>query len=102
MIEHSAKEALILFVLGIYEIFAYSFLIMLFWGWFLIPIFKNLPTIGFGAAVGLGILATFLRDDWAHDLVYEKDPNHANFYKLVRPLFYLLVGSIVQLILVNS
>ena len=88
-----------LFVSMILLIVAKGAITVLFWGWFIVPIF-NAPPINIASALGIVILVTFLTKGVSHKKTIDEDIDEiaADFFKsAVQLAGFLGLGWITHL-----
>ncbi len=82
-----------------YIILAYSVVLYLFWGWFVLTVFEGLPELTLGMSVGLIMISNVFKSRGSVVIKEElKDKDKVNGL-LVLPWMLLLVGYILHLVI---
>lgn len=87
----------LVFLLGWYLLFSYSFVAMKFYGWFVLPFFPNLPHFTVNHFIGFGLfLGVLIRSGSGGYKIKDeyRDKNTEHFNMIVLPWVSLLIGYI--------
>ncbi len=82
----------IYFILMPVAIIITGLLLSVFWGWFLVPI--GLPAIGIAQALGVSLVVSIMTNHNVPFKDHELDVMQAISGLFVRPIMYLILGSI--------
>jgi hypothetical protein len=88
-------------LLLIYSGFSWGWVLYKFWYWFLIPVFPQIPHIGFYMAVGISVFLNVFKN---HDTNSIKDEYKDNKYSrigmsLAHPWIMLCAGWVIWLVI---
>lgn len=91
---------------NIYVLISSGFLLLKFYGWFILPIFTSLPEINFLQAVGLNLVFYFFNKISSSDVLiylefkekYENE-NLFKYYWILYPWTVLFLGYLVKLLI---
>jgi len=92
----------IILITLLYSTFSYAVVIMLFWDWFLKPVFPNLIEITYLQSVGLALTMTLIKSQLS--LISTKQEENSTFVMFTKsigiilaPWLLLLVGYLIKL-----
>lgn len=85
----------------IYGALVWGLVMYKFWGWFVLPIFTNLPAIEFKQAVGLAVFIGLFHTVQSQVLKKEyKDETQSIILPIIAPWVTLIIGWLVHIIIV--
>ena len=88
---------LIVFGLHIYNSFAYGYVTSVFYGWFILPMFPNLPHFSYIQFVGITLfLIGLLPKQSSSNIKSEYTDNSLLFGSIFSPWLILIMGAIIH------
>ena len=86
-----------IFIVGatIYSSLSWGFVMFKFYGWFLLPIFINLPEITYTQAVGLALFSTLLHSHYSDSIKDDYISKTKQWASFITPWLVLLMGYII-------
>lgn len=86
----------------LYSSFSWAYVLLIFWSWFILPVFPQLPEITFYQALGLYLFTTFFKNHYytPFNKKFEKenvDNNIKYTVMFLGPWLTLLIGYFIHL-----
>lgn len=81
----------------LYSSLSWGFVVLKFWGWFMLPVFPQLPHIVFPQAVGLAFFIGLFHNHTISRPITEEDKHRAHGVALIVPWVTVLIGYVIHL-----